>query len=68
LDEVLSEIDARFYRREDVRAIIVAGEASVSESYNLAKLAQSVVGKDTAKIMTEFPVSEVVARGVGSKD
>jgi hypothetical protein len=59
-------MDARFYKREDVRAIIVAGEASVSESYNLAKLAQSVVGTDTAKIMTEIPVSEVVARGAAA--
>jgi hypothetical protein len=59
-------MDARFYKREDVRAIVVAGEASVSGSLNLAKLAQGVVGTDTAKIMTEIPVSDVVARGAAA--
>ncbi|KAH7384421.1 hypothetical protein DE146DRAFT_739987 [Phaeosphaeria sp. MPI-PUGE-AT-0046c] len=66
LNKVLGGMDARFYKREDVRAIIVAGEASVSASLNLAKLAQSVVGTDTAKIMTDIPFSEVAARGAAA--
>lgn len=66
LEEVLSEMDARFYKRQDVRAIIVAGEASVLGSFNLAKLARGVVGTDTARIMTEIPNSEVVARGAAA--
>ncbi|KAH3914046.1 hypothetical protein HBI56_054280 [Parastagonospora nodorum] len=63
LEEFLDEMDARFYKRQDVRAIIVAGEASVSGSFNLAKLARGVVGIDMARIMTEIPNSEVVSRG-----
>jgi len=66
LEEVLGEIDSRFYKRQDVRAIIVAGEASVSGSFNLAKLAQGIVGTDTASIMTEIPNNEVVARGAAA--
>jgi hypothetical protein len=66
LEEVLGEMDARFYNRQDVRAIVVAGEASVSGSFNLAKLARGVVGTDTARIMTGIPNSEVVARGAAA--
>lgn len=53
----------RFYKREEIRAIIVAGEIPASASMHLAKLTQSVIGTDTAKIMTEFPALEVLARG-----
>lgn len=63
LDNLLAEMDTHFYKREDIRANIVAGEISASASDHLAKLAQSDMGTDTAKIMTEVPASEVMARG-----
>ncbi|KAH7407043.1 hypothetical protein DE146DRAFT_607170 [Phaeosphaeria sp. MPI-PUGE-AT-0046c] len=56
--EVLSR-----YKREDIRAIIISGEASATCAEELGKAALNAVGTEEVKLMKNFEPSKVVAHG-----
>lgn len=49
--------------REDIRAIVIMGEASKTGTEQLGKIALDAVGTEAVKLMTDFEPSEVVAHG-----
>jgi hypothetical protein len=49
--------------REDIRAIVIFGEASASSIAELGELALRAVGTDVVKLMTHVAPEEVVAHG-----
>jgi hypothetical protein len=49
--------------REDIRAIVIFGEASASSIAELGELALRAVGTDVVKLMTHIAPEEVVAHG-----
>ncbi|KAH3999425.1 hypothetical protein HBH98_087720 [Parastagonospora nodorum] len=51
------------HKREDIRAIIIAGEASAAAVKELGDAALEVVGTEEVKLLTDFEPSEVVAHG-----
>jgi hypothetical protein len=56
--EVLAE-----NRREDIRAIVITGEASATSVKELGQAALKAVGTEDVKLMADFKASEVVAYG-----
>jgi hypothetical protein len=51
------------HKREDVRAVVITGEASSIGNAELGDIALRVVGTSEVKLMTEIEHSEVVAYG-----
>lgn len=49
--------------RDNIRAVVLSGEASPARNKELGELARHAVGTTTATIMTELDPSEVVAHG-----
>ena len=58
-----SLIDQAKAAREDIRAIVVYGEASSPSVGELGVLARQVVGTDTVKIVTDLAPTDVVPHG-----
>jgi NAD(P)H-hydrate repair Nnr-like enzyme with NAD(P)H-hydrate dehydratase domain len=51
------------HKRDDIRAIIISGEASATGVANLGAIAVEEVGTDQVKLMTDIDPLEVVAHG-----
>lgn len=51
------------HNRQDIRAIVVSGEASPSANAEMCDIALQVVGTNEVRLMTDIEGSEVVARG-----
>jgi hypothetical protein len=51
------------HRAEDVRAVVIMGEASSAAVEELATAALAAVGTNEVKLMTQFHHTEVVAHG-----
>jgi hypothetical protein len=60
-DQVLSS-----RKREDIRAIVIAGEASASAIAELTAITRDVVGTDVVKVMNDIDPSEVAAHGAAA--
>jgi hypothetical protein len=59
-DQVLSDQKYENHReREDIRAIVIFGEAPASSIAELGTLALEAVGTDVVKLMTEIEPSEL---------
>jgi hypothetical protein len=52
--------------REDIRAIVVAGEASASAIAELTAITHDAVGTDVVKVMSDIDPSEVAAHGAAA--
>ncbi|KAF1848103.1 uncharacterized protein K460DRAFT_308018 [Cucurbitaria berberidis CBS 394.84] len=63
VDDFVNNQALQGYNRDDIRAIVIAGEASTDAVTELGRIAHKAVETETVKVLSDIETSEVVAHG-----